>query len=146
MSRRLIARRSIVGAALLAVAGVLVSQFAAGPVAAKKLITACQDKHGSCVRRCIERYEKVEDAFRCSSRTCDKQFDNCVKDSGGGSANKTGGKIAVPPVRDPAGGPVRGPFSTGILGSSHGFANQGPAPAGSPAAAPAAPSGGGVIR
>jgi hypothetical protein len=106
----------------------------------------CQDKHHACTKRCIDQYDKgVNDnyaAYKCVSRTCDKQFDNCVREMGqnkGGS----GGKVALP---SSDGRPTigSGPFSSipsgGLLNTSPNLPGQGPSAIGSPVGGPRAPS------
>jgi hypothetical protein len=139
-------RSSIVLAVALASLASLTLLCAVQPAVAKPKKETCGEKHGSCVGRCIRRYETTEEAFRCEQRTCDTQYDKCIKDSGGDSSGRrptigprgtgVGVKVSVSPK--PTIGP-RGPLSGGILDPAQGIPSQGPSAAGSPRA-PAAPS------
>jgi hypothetical protein len=146
-----LARQSVISAVALAGLNSLallytVESAAAGFLSSAQSATArkgetCGDKHAACTRRCVDRYDTGGDvgraaAFRCVSRTCDKQHDNCTKETG----QSTGDKLALPP-RDTR---TRHPFSIpsgGILSNMPGLPSQGPSATGSPAGgAPAAPS------
>src|SRR5262245_45642297 len=91
--------------------------LAGGPVDAMPVTAqACQKKNEACGIRCQQKYADVADpvewsgkALACLSRTCDRQYKNCmdsVTTSGGG------GKMTQPqpdPLT-PKGGDTRGPF------------------------------------
>lgn len=107
----------------------------------------CVEKYRACNNRCFGRYKSNEQIVGCINRTCNKQYDNCVKDSGSGSSNRapssaSGGVLAHPQAPKPKIG--RGPFSPtsgGILDTGPGLPGQGPAGTG----APRPPKSGGVI-
>ena len=65
---------------------------------------ACTKRHGDCVGRCIMfRYPKSPaQQDGCIQRTCDKQYDNCMKAQGSrpqssGGVKDTGGGVATNP-------------------------------------------------
>jgi hypothetical protein len=144
-------QRSIVSVIALAGLNVLAILTSIEPAAAgflssvqstAKKAETCQDKHAGCTRRCIDTYDTGGEsgraaAFRCVSRTCDKQHDNCVKQTGNTSGG--GDKLSLPP-RDTSPHPYQIP-SGGILSTLPGLPSRGPAATGSPVGgAPAAPS------
>jgi hypothetical protein len=112
----------------------------------------CADKHGACTGRCIRNNDTTEGAFRCVTRTCDHQFDACIKSDkdGDGAAGRAGmpAKPAIGPRGTGVGSNVsvapkptigpRGPLSGGILEAGQGIPSQGPAATGMPRA-PSAP-------
>jgi hypothetical protein len=155
MPKQLIARsirKAVLASLALATLTMVVLLHAAEPAAARKpKKETCGDKHGACTARCIRNNDTSEGAFRCVTRTCDHQFDACIRSDkdGDGAAGRaglpkrpaigpggTGGKVTVTPK--PTIGP-RGPLSGGILDAGQGIPSQGPAAAGSPRA-PTGPS------
>jgi hypothetical protein len=57
----------------------------------------CRDKYTACNIRCFQRYSSSQDAaISCISRTCNRQYDNCVKASG-----STGTRTQVDPPKGP---------------------------------------------
>ena len=76
---------------------------------------ACTNRHGACVDRCVmERYPKnYEQGNACIRRTCDRQYDNCVKTQGNrpqGSAGVKGGGVAKDPTSPPKSTGTRPPL------------------------------------
>jgi hypothetical protein len=153
-------RASIVPAVALASLASLMFLSAVEPAVARPpRKETCADKHGACTGRCIRNNDTTEGAFRCVTRTCDHQFDACIRSDkdGDGAAGRAGlptkrpigprdngpggSKVSVSPK--PTIGP-RGPLSGGILDTGHGVPSQGPAATGSPMA-PRAPSGPPVV-
>jgi hypothetical protein len=141
------AQASIVLTVALASLASLTLLCAVQPAVAKPKKETCGEKHGSCVARCVRRYETTEEAFRCEQRTCDKQYDNCIKDSSGKAGlpirpaigpGGSGGKVSVSPKPTIGRGPLS-PISGGLLDPVQGVPSQGPAAAGMPRA-PTAPS------
>jgi hypothetical protein len=84
---------------------------------------ACTNRHASCVDRCVMiRYPKnYEQSQNCIRRTCDKQYDNCVKTQGNrpqGSAGAEGGGVAKDPTTPPKGAGTRPPLDNKWRGST----------------------------
>jgi hypothetical protein len=142
----------------VALASLVSLTLAVQPAVARPKKETCADKHSGCTGRCIRNNDTTEGAFRCVTRTCDRQFDACIKSDkdGDGAAGRgwlpvrpaigprgtgVGSKVSVSPK--PTIGP-RGPLSGGILDTGHGVPSQGPAATGSPMA-PRAPGGPPVI-
>jgi hypothetical protein len=69
----------------LALAGLMAAALVPGadPAGAKPTARSCRDTHGQCLSDCVRRYPTTETARRCTVRTCDKQFDTCLKEAGG---------------------------------------------------------------
>jgi hypothetical protein len=78
---------------LLTLAAVL---CATNPATAAASLNGCRDKYTACNQRCFGRYNG-DAIIRCIKRTCDKQFDNCVKALGG----STGTRTQVDPPKGP---------------------------------------------
>jgi hypothetical protein len=107
---------------------------------------ACTQRHGDCVGRCIMTRYPTSPAQQdgCIQRTCDKQYDNCVKAEGGkgnrpqggsGTTGPKGGGVAKDPTSPPKSGPWTGPPKSGTW---HGPASQ-PLPKSGTWAGPASP-------
>jgi hypothetical protein len=93
-------------------------------------LTDCRVKYTACNIRCFQRYPSSQDAaISCISRTCNRQFDNCVKalDSGGT-------RTQVDPPKGPPIKPTTIPGTRpggGILGTpSYGIPMQRPSSTG----------------
>lgn len=106
----------------------------------------CTDRHGACVDRClISRYPMPkytgEQGSACIRRTCDRQYDNCVKTQGNrpqssGGVKDTGGGVAKDPksppkstgTRPPVDNKWHGPTSPPKGGTWHGSSPGGSGP------------------
>lgn len=67
---------------------------------------ACTSRHAACVDRCLTRVCATCSLTPCIERTCDKQYDNCVKAEGKdnrpqGSTGPKGGGVAKDPTPPP---------------------------------------------
>jgi hypothetical protein len=169
-------RKPIITTVVLAGLTSVAVLLAAAPAAAKaSTAQSCSKKLQACSQRCegripkgISQSKSAEMLVNCIKRTCNKQYDNCMKDSvgSGGSKSETpadplkpkGGDVRTPPTgsakdepkappkvndtRAPAGGGAAKPdgiLGGGILDNGPGFGGQGPAATGSPGR-PAAPA------
>jgi hypothetical protein len=127
--------------------------LAVQPAVAKPKKESCSDKYGACTGRCIRNNDTTEAAFRCVERTCEHQFNACIRsDKDGDGApgraglpvrppigpGNSGGKVSVSPKPTIGRGPLS-PISGGLLDPVQGGPSQGPAAAGMPRA-PTAPS------
>lgn len=107
--------RTIVPASLASALLILASGWE--PASGRTFIPghACTKRHGDCAGRCILfRYPKnPEQSAACIQRTCDKQYDNCVKTQGNrpqGSAGVKGGGVAKDPTSPPKSTGTRPPL------------------------------------
>lgn len=134
--------------------------FAFGPAEAKPSTQAsCHKKYLSCQTRCADKIQQYtgtewnDKLSACMKRTCDKQYDNCVKNStgpGGGDSKlenpppahkprpeqASGSYISDPkPVPNPLTSTTNNsaPLATGILDSGSRMGGNGPSATGSPA-------------
>ncbi len=136
----------------------------AGDTAEAKPVSAgsCTKKYNACLTRCREKYDVnklgskawADKVVACSTRTCSKQYDNCMANAfgpGGGSGGKvqtpgghnprpdqasgpylTGSNKHEPKIRNPETGPYS-PIGNGILDAGPSLHGQGPSVTGSPA-------------
>src|SRR5262245_13131238 len=102
----------------------------------------CTTRHASCVERCMLRVCPSCEFTPCIQRTCDKQYDNCIKSLGnrpqsGGGVKDTGGGVATQPKSSTKGtgtpsldnkwhGPTSVPKSSGAWNQSQGSGGTGP--------------------
>jgi hypothetical protein len=100
-------RKSIISAIALGSLAAVALLCAAGPAAAAAVSQQqCNKKYLACQQHCFDRYKEPAS---CIQRTCNKQYDNCVANTGtGGSNAQTSGNPLTP-----KGGP-RGPLGGGI--------------------------------
>ena len=151
-------RKSVVSVAALAgLASIALLIVASPAAAAANTAASCAKKQQACSQRCdgaipkgIGSNKANDMLVSCIRRTCNKQYDNCMKNSVGSGGSKAetprdplhpkGGNPHMPPTEggmaEPKAPPkvneTRSPLGGGLLGDGLGMGTTGPSATGSP--------------